>query len=60
MLTEKGYLNYFLFKLAKRSCATYSDYRAFVGELECAKLEIYRRQIGPYEDKKIEEYGDVE
>ena len=55
-----GNLNYFLFKLAKKSCSCYADYAAFIGELEAAKLEIYRRQIAPYEDKKIKENGDVE
>ena len=54
-----GTLNYFLFKLAKRSCSCYKEYAAFIGELEAAKLEIYRRQIAPYEDIKIEENGDV-
>jgi len=55
-----GNLNYFLFKLAKKSCSCYSDYAAFLGELEAAKLEIYRRQVAPYENKKIKENGDVE
>ena len=55
-----GNLNYFLFKLAKKSCTNYESYRNFIGELEAAKLEIYRRQIAPYEDKKIQENGDVE
>jgi len=55
----KGKLNYFLFKLAKKSCSCYADYAAFLGELEAAKLEIYRRQVAPYEDKKIKENGDV-
>lgn len=54
-----GYVNYFLFKLAKKTCKNYSEYRDFLGELEAAKLEIYRRQIIPYEDKKIKENGDV-
>ena len=56
----KGVLNYFLFKLAKRTCKSYGDYSRFIAELECAKLEIYRRLVAPYEDKKIEENGDVE
>jgi hypothetical protein len=55
-----GNLNYFLFKLAKWTCKSYSDYQQFIGELECAKLEIYRRLASPYEDKKIEINGDVE
>lgn len=59
-LNFTGHLNYFLFKLAKTQCKRYSDYAAFIGELEAAKLEIYRRLIAPYEDKKIEENGDVE
>lgn len=54
-----GKLNYFLFKLAKKSCHNYEDYRNFIGELEAAKLEIYRRQVAPYEDNKIWENGDV-
>lgn len=55
-----GKLNYFLFKLAKLECNNYSDYRDFIGELECAKAEIERRLLAPYEDKKIKENGDVE
>ena len=55
-----GSLNYMLFKIAKRYCTCYSDYRDFIGELESAKLEIYRRLIAPYEDLKIKENGDVE
>jgi len=55
----KGKLNYFLFKLAKKTCSCYADYAAFLGELEAAKLEIYRRQVAPYENKKIKENGDV-
>lgn len=54
-----GNLNYFLFKLAKRECSSYSDYQEFIGELEAAKLEIYRRLVTPYEDLKIEKNGDV-
>ena len=54
-----GYINYFLFKLAKRTCTNYEQYRNFIGELEAAKLEIYRKQIAPYEEEKILENGDV-
>lgn len=60
LFKQTGNLNYFLFKLAKETCFSYSDYKDFIGELEAAKLEIYRRQIAPYEDKKIKENGDVE
>ena len=56
----KGYINYFLFKLAMMKCKNYNDYKEFIGELEMAKLEIYRRLIAPYEDKKKEENGDIE
>ena len=52
-------LNYFLFKLAKRNCKSYSDYQKFLGELEACKLEIYRRLAAPYDDKKIKENGDA-
>lgn len=55
----KGYLNYVLFKVAKRQCKCYADYAAFIGELEAAKFEIYRRQIAPYENEKIKQHGDV-
>ena len=55
-----GNFNYLLFKLAKRYCTNYREYRNFIGELECAKAEIERRLIAPYEDKKIKENGDVE
>ena len=60
MLIVPGYLNYFLYKLAKRTCKNYKSWRNFIGELEACKLEIYRRQTAPYEDIKIEENGDVE
>lgn len=59
MYNIKGFLNYFLFKLCKISCKNYEDYRNFIGELECAKLEIYRRLVAKYENKKIKENGDV-
>ncbi len=55
-----GQLNYFLFKLAKKECHTYKEYRNFIGELEAAKLEIYRRQVAPYEDEAKKRNGDVE
>jgi hypothetical protein len=55
-----GNLNYILYKLALRNCRSYTQYAAFIGELEAAKLEIYRRQIAPYEELKIEENGDIE
>lgn len=60
LLTDPGYLNYVLHKLAKISCKKYQHYRNFLGELEAAKLEIYRRQTAPYEDYKKDENGDVE
>ena len=59
-LTDKGSINYLLFKLAKETCDNYGDFRSLFGELEAAKLEIYRRLVAPYEDKKIKENGDVE
>jgi len=59
-LKPKGYLNYFLFKLAKVKCTNYNEYKEFIGELEMCKMEIYRRLIAPYEDKKKDENGDVE
>jgi hypothetical protein len=56
----KGNLNYFIFKLAKEMCHSYENYRDFIGELECCKLEIYRRLAAPYEDIKIKKNGDVQ
>jgi len=55
-----GFLNYFIFKLAKYYIHDYASSQRFIGELECAKTEVYRRIIAPYEDKKIKENGDVE
>jgi hypothetical protein len=59
-LQDKGHINYLLFKLAKKSCNSYNDFRTFIGELECCKFEIERRLLIKYEDKKISENGDVE
>lgn len=59
ILVIPGYLNYFLFKLAKETCTNYTSHRNFKGELLENILEIHRRQTAPYEDKKIEENGDV-
>jgi hypothetical protein len=56
---KPGYINYFLFKLAKRTCTNYEQYRNFIGELEACKAEIYRRLAAPYEEQKIQENGDV-
>lgn len=39
--------------------ASYEDYQAAIGLLECAKLELYRRVVSTYEDLKIEENGDL-
>jgi len=60
ILSKKGRLNYFLFKLFTMWEMGYETARNFLGELECAKLELYRRKIADYEDKKIKENGDVE
>ena len=57
-VTPTGRLNYVLYKLAQ-DMTSYNEYKAFLGELECVKLEIYRRQLALYEDQKIEENGDV-
>ncbi|MFA5048595.1 MAG: hypothetical protein WC516_06245 [Patescibacteria group bacterium] len=55
-----GDLNYILFKFCKYHIApSYNNYKQFLGELDCCKLEIYRRLVAPYENKKIEENGDV-
>ena len=59
ILTKKGSINYFLFKLAKDSCFNYDDYRKFEGEIQQCLREIYRRQTAPYEDRKIKENGDI-
>lgn len=59
ILSQPGYLNYFLYRLAKTVCSRYTNWRNYIGELEACKLEIYRRQTAPYEDEKIEENGDV-
>ena len=59
LFAEIGNLNYFLYKLSRKLCKRYKNWRSFIGELEAAKLEIYRRQTAPYEDKKIEENGDI-
>lgn len=58
-LTTNGNLNYLLFSLAKKTCHRYNDYKAFIGELECAKAEIYRKQVAPYEEQKEKENGKV-
>lgn len=60
VISMKGNLNYFLFKLFKEMELRYGTARNFFGEVECAKFEIYRRMIAPYEDKKIGENGDVD
>jgi len=63
-IAANGTLNYFLVKLMlarrKQETESYTFYKNFLGELECAKLEIYRRYVAPYEEKKIKENGDVE
>ena len=57
---KPGYINYFLFKLAKERCFDYESYALFEGEVQLSLKEIYRRQIAPLEDDKIKENGDVE
>lgn len=54
-----GNLNYILYKLCKKHCVIYEDYRNFIGELESAKLEIYRRLVAKYENQKIKDNGDI-
>ena len=58
-----GALNYILFKFCKewiaRTGESYSNYKTFLGELDCCKDEIYRRLVAEYEEKKIKENGDV-
>lgn len=54
-----GWLNYIIFRLAKKKCFNYNSYKNFIGELEMCKYEIYRRLVAPYEDKKIKSNGDV-
>lgn len=56
----RGNVNYLLFKLAKHTCKSYSDYADFISELNECSAEIRRRLLAPHEDKKIEENGDVE
>ncbi len=60
LLKQPGYLNYFLFKLAKDTCKTYEDYRNFEGEIQQSLKEIFRRLCAPYEDDAIRRYGDIE
>jgi len=43
LLMFPGTINYLLFKLAKKSCHKYEQYRNFIGELEASKREIKRR-----------------
>lgn len=58
-----GELNYVITQICRdflfRSKASYADYNAVIGVLECAKLEFYRRAVAAYEDRKIAENGDV-
>lgn len=61
----QGNLNYFLFRvfinLTKlKFISSYKDMAAFIGELECCKLELYRRPISKYENLKMFNNGDVE
>lgn len=56
----RGNLNYFLFSMAKKSCANYAEYADFLSELTEAGEEIRRRLLAPYEDRKIKENGDVD
>ena len=60
VLKCRGTMNYILFKVAKHTCKTYSEYADFRSELMEAHTEIGRRLLAPYEDIKIEENGDVE
>lgn len=60
LLTSKGRLNYFIYKLGKESCHDYEDWRAYYGELFLCMLEIYRRQVLKCEDDAISRNGDVE
>lgn len=55
-----GYVNYFLFKLAKDTCTSYEQYRNFRGELLMCSDEIYRRFVAPHEDAVKDKNGDVE
>jgi len=57
ILSEKGCINYLLFKLAKRQCSHYDAYRIFLGELTCAQKEIKRR-LGE-DHKYIAELNDI-
>ena len=58
-----GEANYAITRFIHRSIEeTYLDYatlNAFIGVLECAKLELYRMVVGPYENKKRMENGPV-
>ena len=57
-----GHLNYIITTLLKRiyDDASYSNYNAAIGVLECVKQEFYRTAVAPYEDIKRKENGDVE
>lgn len=62
-LKTEGDFNYAICQLfglfvGKRKL-NYATVNAFIGVLECAKLEIYRRSIAEYEDGKIETNGDI-
>ena len=59
---EPGDLNYIITRLIQAFVgpeATYDQYNAAVGVLECAKMELYRRAVTVYEDHKIIDNGDV-
>lgn len=60
-ITSVGEANYAITRLLIESFepASYSEYNALIGVLECAKLEFYRRATAPYEDVKRRENGDV-
>lgn len=60
LLGVRGTLNYLLFRLAKHSCHSYSEYADFRSELIEAHDEIGRRLLAPYENTKIKINGDVE
>ncbi len=58
-----GEANYVITKLIHLSLEgmhmDYSTVNAFIGVLECAKLELYRMVAVPYENKKRMENGPI-
>ena len=60
-IASYGEMNYVITKILLDClpCASYQDYQAIIGLLECVKQEFYRKRVAHFEDEKCKLNGEV-